>query len=128
MHSIFGIVILTIISLAMGSRPVAAQAPTPLHDVQYPDVEIAHGAKLYEARCSNCHGTQGDTIGGVNLRSGKFRNAITDRDLAGFIRAGSPAAGMPPFALDNADMAGIIAYLRNMNTFDAATVKAGDVT
>ena len=33
---------------------------------------------------------------------------------------------MPPFALDNADMAGIIAYLRNMNTFDAATVKAGD--
>ena len=34
---------------------------------------------------------------------------------------------MPPFALDNADMAGIIAYLRNMNTFDAATVKTGDV-
>jgi putative heme-binding domain-containing protein len=33
---------------------------------------------------------------------------------------------MPPFALDNADMAGIVAYLRNMNTFDTATVKAGD--
>jgi putative heme-binding domain-containing protein len=35
---------------------------------------------------------------------------------------------MPPFALDNADMAGIVAYIRNMNTFDAATVKTGDVT
>jgi quinoprotein glucose dehydrogenase len=33
---------------------------------------------------------------------------------------------MPPFALDAADMAGVIAYLRNMNAFDAATVKAGD--
>ena len=62
-----------------------------------------------------------------NLRAGKFRNAITDRDLAGFIRAGSQAAGMPPFALDDTDMAGIIAYLRNMNSFDAATVKSGNV-
>ena len=59
--------------------------------------------------------------------AGKFRNAITDRDLAGFIRAGSQAAGMPPFALDDTDMAGIIAYLRNMNSFDAATVKTGNV-
>lgn len=127
MHGTLRLLVLSIISLAMGSAPVAAQAPTPLHDDQYPDVEIAHGARLYEARCLTCHGAQGDGIGGVNLRSGKFRNAITDRDLAGFIRAGSPTAGMPPFALDNADMAGIIAYLRNMNTFDAATVKAGDV-
>ena len=121
------ILILAIIALATGSPPLEGQVPAPLHDEQYPAVEIAHGARLYEARCSTCHGAQGDAIGGVNLRSGKFRNAITDRDLAAFIRAGSPTAGMPPFPLDNADMAGIIAYLRNMNTFDAATVKAGDV-
>jgi putative heme-binding domain-containing protein len=62
----------------------------------------------------------------VNLRSGKFRKVVTDRDIATFVRAGSPAAGMPPFALDDTDMAGIIAYLRNMNTFDTATVKSGD--
>ena len=74
-----------------------------------------------------CHGAQGDAIGGVNLRSGKVRNAVTDNELARFIRAGSQAAGMPPFALDNSEMAGIIAYLRNMNSFDTATVKAGDV-
>ena len=52
---------------------------------------------------------------------------ISDRDLAGFIRAGSQAAGMLPFPLDDTDMAGIIAYLRNMNSFDTATVKAGNV-
>lgn len=105
---------------------LSAQTPAPLHDAQYPDVDIALGASLYAARCITCHGAQGDAIGGVQLRSGKFRNAITDTDLARFIRAGSQSAGMPPFALDNADMAGIIAYLRNMNTFDAATVKTGD--
>jgi putative heme-binding domain-containing protein len=127
MQRSFRILIQAIISLVVGSPPLAAQAPAPLHDEQYPAVEIAHGARLYEARCVTCHGAQGDAIGGVNLRSGKFRNAITDRDLTAFIRAGSPTAGMPAFALDNADMAGIIAYLRNMNTFDAASVKAGNV-
>src|SRR4029453_10543853 len=33
---------------------------------------------------------------------------------------------MPPFVLDSAEMAGIIAYLRNMNVFDTAAVKMGD--
>ena len=32
---------------------------------------------------------------------------------------------MPAFALDSAEMAGIVAYLRNMNAFDAAAVKTG---
>ena len=110
---------------AIGLAPAGAQTQAPLHESQYPDADIAYGATLYASKCVTCHGTQGDAIGGVNLRSGTFRNAVIDRDLERFIRAGSPA-GMPPFALDNADMAGIIAYLRNMNAFDAAPVKTGD--
>lgn len=102
-----------------------AQPQAPLHDSQYSDADIAYGAAVYTAKCVTCHGTQGDGIGGVNLRSGTFRNAVVDRDLDRFIRAGSPA-GMPPFRLDNGEMAGIIAYLRNMNYFDTATVKTGD--
>jgi putative heme-binding domain-containing protein len=127
MRKTIHLALLTAILLAIGSTVVGSQQTTQLHDSQYPDVDIAHGASLYGARCAPCHGAQGDAIGGVNLRSGKFRNAITDRDLAGFIRAGSQAAGMPPFVLDDTDMAGIIAYLRNMNSFDAATVKTGDI-
>jgi cytochrome c oxidase cbb3-type subunit III len=124
MRNVFAIVIGSVVA---GAIAVAAQAPTQqLHDAQYPDVDIALGAKLYASRCITCHGAQGDAIGGVNLRSGKFRKVVTDRDIATFVRAGSPAAGMPPFALDDTDMAGIIAYLRNMNTFDTATVKSGD--
>jgi putative heme-binding domain-containing protein len=102
-----------------------AQAQAPLHDAQYADADIAYGANLYKEKCVTCHGTQGDAIGGVNLRSGTFRNAVIDRDLERFIRAGSPA-GMPAFVLDSAEMAGIIAYVRNMNAFDAASVKTGD--
>src|SRR5215470_15791431 len=110
----------TVVFLLLG----AGQAP--LHDAQYPDADIAYGAKLYADKCITCHGAQGDAIGGVNLRSGTFRNAVIDRDLERFIRAGSPA-GMPAFAaMDAGDMAGIIAYLRNMNVFDATAVKTGN--
>ena len=110
----------------IGLATAAGNAQAQLHDSQYSDADIAYGATLYASRCVTCHGTQGDAIGGVNLRSGTFRNAVIDRDLERFIRAGSPA-GMPAFALDAGDMAGIVAYLRNMNAFDATTVKTGDV-
>jgi putative heme-binding domain-containing protein len=109
-----------------GPAAARAQAQAPLHDSQYADADIAYGATLYASKCVTCHGPQGDGIGGVNLRGGQFRHAVVDRDLDRFIRAGSPA-GMPAFALDNAEMAGIIAYLRNMNALDSASVKTGDV-
>jgi putative heme-binding domain-containing protein len=128
--------ILSLAAVVLGVRNTSGQTTNDvrlkpettnqLHDAQYPDVDIVYGATLYAARCATCHGAQGDAIGGVDLRSGKFRNASTDTELARFIRAGSAAAGMPPFALDNAEMAGVTAYLRNMNTFDAASVKTGD--
>jgi len=111
-------------SIGVGAGPARAQAP--LHDAQYADADIAYGASLYKEKCVTCHGPQGDGIGGVNLRSGVFRNAVIDRDLNRFIRAGSPA-GMPPFDLDSAEMTGVIAYLRNMNAFDTASVKTGDI-
>src|SRR5439155_5328476 len=115
-----------VLSASVPAAMRAAQTQAPLHDPQYSDADIAYGATLYKAQCVTCHGVGGDAIGGVNLRSGTFRNAVIDRDLDRFIRAGSPA-GMPPFSkLDNGEMAGIIAYLRNMNYFDAAPVKTGD--
>jgi putative heme-binding domain-containing protein len=104
---------------------IAASAQAPLHDPQYADADIAYGATLYTSRCVTCHGPQGDGIGGVNLRTGTFKTAITDRDLDRVIRSGSPA-GMPKFDLDAAEMAGVIAYIRNMNAIDASTVKTGD--
>jgi putative heme-binding domain-containing protein len=68
-----------------------------------------------------------DGIAGVNLRSGKFRNVSRDQDLARIITSGIPQTAMPPFRLDAAEVTGIVAYLRNMNTFDPGSVKPGDM-
>ena len=109
------------------NAPASARAQALPHDAQYPEADITYGATLYAARCVTCHGPQGDAIGGVNLRTGVFKTAFADRDLDRVIRTGS-AAGMPAFALDNAEMAGITAYLRNMNSLDTANVKGGDAS
>lgn len=109
---------------AVGAATSARAQAVP-HDIQYPEADITYGATLYAARCVNCHGPQGDAIGGVNLGTGVFKTAFADRDLDRVIRAGS-SAGMPAFALDSAEMAGIIAYIRNMNAVDVSTVKTGD--
>ena len=114
-------------SLTIGAASGLALGQQPLHDSQYAEADIAYGLSVYNAKCVTCHGPQGDAAGGVNLRSGKFRNATTDQELTRFIRAGSPA-GMPAMTLDNAEMTGIIAFLRNMNSIDRANVKTGDVT
>ena len=125
MRTVFGIVLLTVATSVGPSSPLVAQQQAPLHESQYSDADIRYGLSIYTARCATCHGPQGDAAGGVNLRSGTFRNAVTDQELGRFIRAGSPA-GMPAFRLDNSEMAGVVAYLRNMNAFDPSTVKPGD--
>ena len=112
-------------TLVAGAANGIAQGQGPLHDEQYPQADSAYGLAIYTAKCAVCHGPQGDAAGGVSLRSGTFRNATTDRVLAQFIRAGSPA-GMPAQTLDNAEMTGIVAYLRNMRSIDSATVQRGD--
>ena len=71
------------LSLALaGERSVAAQTPPAALPTDYTAADIAYGARLYDAQCNTCHGANGDGVGGVNLRSGTFRNAITDQDLA----------------------------------------------
>jgi putative heme-binding domain-containing protein len=105
--------------------PVAAQTvASPAGE--YAPADIAYGAQLYDAQCTTCHGANGDGVGGVNLRSGKFRNAVTDQDLTRVITNGIPDTGMLGFKFDAAEIAGIIAYLRNMNNVERASVKLGD--
>jgi len=109
-----------------GPSPVAAQNPVPAHPGEYAPADIAYGARLYDAQCTTCHGPNGDGVGGVDLRSGKFRNAVTDQDLTRVITTGIQGTGMLAFKLDASEIAGIIAYLRNMTSFDRGSVKPGD--
>jgi cytochrome c oxidase cbb3-type subunit III len=107
----------------------AAQTQNPTlqgHPEDYVRADIEYGARLYEQHCFSCHGGNGDGVAGVDLRSGKFRHARTDPQLRTVISNGFPNTGMPAFKLDAAELTGVVAYLRNMNTFDAGSMKAGD--
>ena len=111
-------------------NPVA-QNPAPGNPAaglpaEFTPADIAYGARLYDAQCATCHGANGDGVGGVDLRSGKFRNGGTDQDLVRVIMNGIPGTGMQAFRLDSAEIAGIVGFLRNMNAFDRGSVKAGD--
>src|SRR5205823_3511332 len=54
------------------------------------------------------------------------RNAVTDQDLMRIVTTGIKDTGMLGFKFDQAELSGIVAYLRNMNAFDASSVKSGD--
>jgi putative heme-binding domain-containing protein len=96
------------------------------HAGDYAEADIAYGARLYDAQCTTCHGSNGDGVGGVDLRSGRFRKAVTDQDLTRVITNGIAGTGMLGFKFDAGEIDGIIAYLRNMNRFDRGSVKPGD--
>jgi putative heme-binding domain-containing protein len=95
------------------------------HGAQYSQAEIAAGYRVYSSQCVQCHGGNGDGISGVDLRRGVFRRAASDEDLGRIVTTGVPGAGMPPFRLDPAELAGVIAFIRA--GFDqTASVRVGD--
>ena len=106
-----------------------AQNPTLQgHPEDYARADIEYGSRIYAEQCDRCHGVNGTGVAGVDLRSGKFRNASTDMQLRNLITRGIPTAGMPSFPFDAAELAGVVAYLRNMNTVDRGSLKPGDPT
>ena len=114
--------------LLCSSAAAQTQNPTLLgHPGDYDRADIEYGARLYAQHCSNCHGSNGDGVANVDLRSGKFRTAQNDLQLRTVITNGFPNTGMPAFrSLDASALTGLVAYIRNMNTFDAGSMKAGD--
>jgi putative heme-binding domain-containing protein len=118
------VTMLTAVSL---SAMIAGQTPAGQgHPGEYAEADIAYGARIYDAQCTTCHGSNGDGVGGVNLRSGRFRNATSDQDLGRVITTGIPGTGMLAFQFDASELAGVIAYLRNMNRFDRGSIPPGD--
>jgi putative heme-binding domain-containing protein len=107
---------------------VSKQDPNQDHAGQYAPADIAYGAALYASQCATCHGANGDGVDGVNLGSGPTRRAATDAELTRLIASGIPEGGMPPLDLTAAEQAGLVAYLRNMNAVDAASIELGSAS
>jgi putative heme-binding domain-containing protein len=96
------------------------------HAGQYEAADIEYGARLYGGHCINCHGESGDLMPGANLRSGVFRNAPTDRDLTGVIRDGIAGTAMTATGYTDSELTALVAYLRNMTSFDPSGAAVGD--
>jgi putative heme-binding domain-containing protein len=105
--------------------PVSAQQPAE-HAGEYAQADIQYGATIYGTQCTQCHGPTGDQVAGVDLRSGRFKNAASDDDLRRIVTQGIAGTSMPGRRLDAAEVTGIIAFVRNMRDFNAATVTLGD--
>jgi cytochrome c oxidase cbb3-type subunit 3 len=90
------------------------------HVGQYSQIEVETGFGLYNANCFPCHGENGDSIPGVNLRSGQFRRASNDQQLNRLIQTGVPGTAMPPGRFNSGELASLVAYIRSMRDFDTA--------
>jgi putative heme-binding domain-containing protein len=116
--------------LILVGRPVAQQVQpaTAQHAGEYTQADIQSGSVVYSAQCAQCHGPTGDQITGVDLRSGRFRNATTDEDLMRIVTNGLPGTSMPGRRLEPAQLTALVAFIRNMRDFNSRTVAAGDPT
>jgi putative heme-binding domain-containing protein len=95
------------------ARRGAPAQPALSQDHQiYSQSEIEAGGRIYRAQCAQCHGPNGDLVGGVDLRRGQFRRSSTNEDLGRVITAGIPGSGMPPFNLPAGDVTAVIAFIR----------------
>lgn len=117
------------VALALGAvlswlpAGVAAQA---LGDHTYTSVAIETGSRLYVSECALCHGPQGDRVDGVNLRLGRFRGARSDEDLKRIITEGVDDSRMPGFDFSQAELDGVVAYIRAGFDPSGVAVRIGD--
>lgn len=105
---------------------LVACSPAWLRAQSYAAADIQYGAKLFGEQCTVCHGGSGDAVAGVDLRANRFKRSTSDGDLRGVITAGVEGTGMPPFKFEAPELTAIIAYLRNMRTFDQKNTLIGD--
>jgi cytochrome c oxidase cbb3-type subunit III len=113
--------------VALGLTALARLAAQD-HPGQYSQTDIDAGTRVYSAQCAQCHGPNGDMVSGVDLRRAQFRRAVSDDDLAKTITLGVPGAGMPPFALQPAEITGVIAFIRAGFDRTAVAVEVGEST
>jgi cytochrome c oxidase cbb3-type subunit 3 len=113
--------------IVSGSVAYAYGQPALSQDHQfYSAADIEAGGRVYRAQCAQCHGPNGDLVGGIDLRKGQFRRSSTNEELAKVIANGIPGTGMPPSPMQPAEITAIIAFIRAGFDPDARAVRVGD--
>jgi putative heme-binding domain-containing protein len=93
---------------------------------RYEATDIEYGARLFSMHCINCHGENGDLLPQINLRTGRFPNSPSDRDLGENIRNGIPDTAMIATAYTESEITALVAFVRNIGSVDLGSVTLGD--
>ena len=116
------------LALVVGLSAQQTQPAADQHAGGYSEADIQSGSVVYAAQCSTCHGPNGDQVSGVDLRSGRFRNATSDDDLRRVVTDGLQGTSMPGRKFEPAQLTALIAFIRNMRDFNAKPVASGNVS
>ena len=114
------------LALAIVTTPARVSAEAEQEHVgTYAQADIEFGLGVYRSTCATCHGEDGATVPGINLRTATPR-APTDISLRNIIQAGIPDTAMPPGQYSEAELTALVAYIRTMGELDARDVQIGD--
>ena len=77
---------------------------------------VARGRQTYTTYCVTCHGpdARGGAEGMTDLTRSAIATAADAAPLVAFLKTGRPERRMPPFALADAEVAGLSAYFRSI--------------
>jgi len=95
---------------------LAASAPLPIPQQAPPRAATpAAGQTIFAAQCAFCHGRDATGgAGGPDLTDSALVAKDVNGDLiAPVVRGGRPEKGMPPFALPDADLKAVVAYIHD---------------
>lgn len=97
------------------------------HVGQYAQADIEIGLRLYRTTCVACHAESGAGVPGTDIATATPR-APTDVQLAALIRTGIEGTAMPPGQYSDAEVTGLVAYVRTMSELDSRNIRLGDAT
>ena len=121
-----------------GARPSQRPPQSATNDV-YPAEQVRAGQALFTSQCGFCHGR--DAMGGETgpdlTRSQVVAEDVRGDKIGPIVHSGRPDKGMPPFAMSEADLAVVVAYIHdqkrkaesfegNRRTVDVADLQTGN--
>ena len=114
------------LAAVIGAFPSVAAAQGD-HVGQYAQADIEFGLRLYRTTCVTCHAESGAGVPGTDIASATPR-ARTDFELSALIRTGIEGTAMPPGQYTDAELTGLVAYVRSMGEFDSRNDRLGDAS
>src|SRR5688500_3988624 len=140
MHDVTPALMFRIVSVGIAGTPMAgfSERLTPderrnvvsyINSLRGAPARVAEGEGLYAQRCASCHGATGKGDGALasalsklppELASFAWQAERSDLQIASVIRSGVSGTAMPPSReLADADVAGLVAYVRTLAARDS---------